>query len=597
MNKEKKKEDDKALIEKLNGYFDTCRSHYSKVHKKMKLLDATDSGELWKALNAKFPHYQILPDTNFVSYIKSNLLASIYTVTKGADIQPTSEKDKDLIVNLNVAMERIWKLSNVGYYQFQAGERAALLNMGITQVGWSESIVGGSGDAFIKGNIVLKNINPMKFMRDPFATSLDTSSYCMTYDKFHKSFFMENSLYKEEFKIYEEKQKGTGPKDIPEPDKPNAGADKDYYTLVTFWVKDDNGNINEYHTINAEHILYRKINIKPSIFPFAILYCNEPNEKLVGTSEPAKIFANNVAYNLMNSISLTAEYKNQRPPKFISNQSGLNIQAFAKHGDEADRTFIVNGKAQDAVYYHQFPNTSAQLPSIMDRLQGGIEGVTGVDGKYTGRNSGSITTTGGMEELMSRVTVIDTPKIMLYEAYTKRLTHLILSNFIQFCPKRKYFYRKPDSTKWDTTEIDFPKIDNETLFDYEINISSELPDNKQRIAQTANELMEKQMQYRKEGASVELITEEEWLMFQDLPNKEYMLERMGVQRMNDTVSQVAQTLFQYADLVKNGMNPNDAILATANTLKQTQQGIPPEMGPVPAAMMDSQMPEIGDTLQ
>lgn len=589
--------EDIALIEKLNGYFDTCRSHYAKVHKKMKLLDATDSGELWKALNAKFPHYQILPDTNFISYIKSNLLASIYTVTKGADIQPTSENDKDLIVNLNIALERIWKLCNVGYYQFQAGERAALLNIGITQVGWSESIVGGSGNAFTKGNIVLKNINPMKFMRDPFATSLDTSSYCMTYDKFHKSFFLENSLYKDEFKVYVEKQKGAGPKDIPEPDKPVVGADKDYYTLVTFWIKEDNGNINEYHTVNAEHILYRKTNIKPSIFPFAVLYCNEPNEKLVGTSEPAKVFANNVAYNLMNSITLTAEYKNQRPPKFISNQSGLNIQAFAKHGDEADRTFIVNGKAQDAVYYHQFPNTSAQLPSIMDRLQGGIEGVTGVDGKYTGRNSGSITTTGGMEELMNRVTIIDTPKIMLYEAYTKRLTHLIISNFIQFCPKRKYFYKKPDSTKWDTVEMDFPKIDNDTLFDYEINISSELPDNKQRIAQTANELMEKQMQYRKEGASVELITEEEWLMFQDLPNKEYMLERMGIQRMNDTVSQVAQTLFQYADLVKQGMNPNDAILATANTLQQTQQGMPPEVGPVPAAMMDSQMPEIGDSLQ
>ena len=299
----------------------------------------------------------------------------------------------------------------------------------------------------------------------------------------------------------------------------------------------------------------------------------------------------------MDSIAFTGIYKNQRPPKYVSAQSGLNLAAFSKHSNDADRAFIVNGDASKAVHYHQFPDVSPQLPTMLQTMAYNIQTVTGVDGRYTGRDTGSIITTGGTEEMLNRVTMIDTPKIMLYEAYTKRLTHLILSNFIQFCPKRKYFYRKPDSTKWDTTEIDFPKIDNETLFDYEINISSELPDNKQRIAQTANELMEKQMQYRKEGASVELITEEEWLMFQDLPNKEYMLERMGVQRMNDTVSQVAQTLFQYADLVKNGMNPNDAILATANTLKQTQQGIPPEMGPVPAAMMDSQMPEIGDTLQ
>ena len=52
----------------------------------------------------------------------------------------------------------------------------------------------------------------------------------------------------------------------------------------------------------------------------------------------------------------------------------------------------------------------------------GIELVTGVDNRYTGRDTGSIITTGGTEEMLNRVTMIDTPKIMNYENYTKNLT-------------------------------------------------------------------------------------------------------------------------------------------------------------------------------
>lgn len=590
-DKEKCKDDEHHLIGKLKEIYNTANSAYSKKFKRMRMLDAADSGDLWKALCPDFPKYQILPDTNFIAYVKNHLLASIYTVTKGAEVQPTSEKDKEITMHLNVALEQIWNLADVGYHQLLAGERAALLNIGITQVGWDDTIIGGSKDTFTKGNISLKNINPLKFMRDPYAPDLESSSYCITFDSYHKSVILNNPLYKEKFKEYLHKNISHEESAINNfGEKQQGTVNQGYYNIVIFWLKKPDGTIDEIHTVGASYILYKKEDIKPSTFPFAILYCNIPGEDVVGVSECSKAFANNVAYNLMESIALTGEYKNQRPPKFINANSGLNIQSFAKHGDEADRTFIVNNRAQDAVYYHQFPTTSPAVPALKDSLREGIETMTGVDGRYTGRNTGSITTTGGMEEMLNRSTVIDTPKILLYEKYTKRLTQLILSHFIIYSPKRKYFYKNPNETVWRTQEVDFPKIDDDTLFNYKINVSSELPNNKQRIAEMANMLMEKQMQYRQEGASVELITEEEWLMFQDLPNKEYMLERMGIQRLNDAVEQVSQTLFQYADLVKNGMDPNEAILATANTLKQTQMGMPPEQGMIPGVTgMDPNM--------
>jgi hypothetical protein len=211
--------------------------------------------------------------------------------------------------------------------------------------------------------------------------------------------------------------------------------------------------------------------------------------------------------------------------------------------------------------------------------------VTGIDARYTGRDTGSIITTGGTEEMLNRVTVIDTPKIMNYEEYAIKLTKLILYNLIEFCPKRKYYFKVPNKPNtWKSVEVDFPNIDNETIYDYEINISSELPKTKQRIAQMANMLMEKQMQYRESGSNVDLITEEEWLMFQDLPNKEYMLERMGIQRSTNALEQTSQVLFNYAELIKQGINPEEAIMQTAEGLKNTQMGVPPApQGGVPGA--------------
>lgn len=72
------KEQDKCpiKIETLVEYWDLMKQHYSRDQKRMKTLEQVDSGDLWKAIKAKFPAYQILPDTNFVSYVKNNLVAS-----------------------------------------------------------------------------------------------------------------------------------------------------------------------------------------------------------------------------------------------------------------------------------------------------------------------------------------------------------------------------------------------------------------------------------------------------------------------------------------------------------------------------------------
>ena len=603
---EKEKKSDDELLAKLREYYDLAKSQYAQEQKKIKLLDAVDSTNVWKALNMTFPKHQILPDTNFVTYVKSNLLASIYTVSKVPTVLATSDEDKEIVMRLNVAMERIWNQSRVGMYQMRAGERAALCNLGITQVGWDNTVTGGSGDNFYKGNVVLKNIDPIKFMRDPFATSLEDSKYCMTIESYHKSVLCENPNYKEAMKDMDWSTPLTDYVTLN--DTKAASSAKNYYTLVIFWIKQDDGTIDEYHTINLQKIIYKKKDIKPSAFPFAILHCNiVPDGKLVGTSEPAKIFANYLAYNILDSVAMTAEYKNQNPPKFINSQAGLDIFQFTKYGDTPGHTFIVNGDASKAVHYHEYPAPSSSIPKYKQDTAMNVQMISGVDGRYTGRDTGSVITTGGVEDMLNRVTLIDTPKITLYEEYSRQLAQLILGNFIEFSNTRKFFRKNPmKPNTYETVEVDFPKIDAETLFDYELLISSELPKNKARIAETANQLMEKQMQYNKAngGANgVQLITEEEWLEMQDLPFKERMMQRMGMQRELDMVEQVAQSIFQYSDLVNNGLDPQAAVQATAKSLLNQRQGLPAgDVGPLVGAdnpmaaggmPMGGQQPPIG----
>ena len=597
-NNQTNKSDCPISIDVLKDYWGLMKQHYAKDHKRMMMLEQVDSSELWKAIKSKFPPYQILPDTNFISYVKNNIVASLYTVMKSASILPTSEEDKQICTQLNIALERLWSLDNIGYKQLQEGSNAALFNVGYTQVGWDESFTAGTGSKMYKGNVTLKNINPIKFMRDPFSTSLETAGYCCTYDKYHKSVFEDNKAYKGKFTEYTRKLK-MSELALTIPAMPNADKtpDKDYYTLIIYWVK-QNKKMYEIHVVNNETILYWK-EVKPAIFPIAELYCEDPGEKLVGVSPCAKIFANNTAFNIMQSLALTAEFRNQRPPKFISTQSGLNVRAFSKYGDDPDKTFIVNGDASKAVHYHEYPTISAAMPGNLQNLLQGIQMVTGVDNRYTGRDTGSIITTGGTEEMLNRVTMIDTPKIMNYENYTKQLTKLVLLNLLEYAPKRKYLRKKPGTANtFESVEVDFPKIPADTLFDYEIMISSELPKNKQRIADAANYLMEKQMQYNQAQQGIQLITEEEWLQMQDLPFKEQMLERMGLQRIDNAVQDVSQVLFQYADLVSKGMNPEDAMMATAQTLDQTRRGQPinPDISNViPGAVADpnaAPMPQI-----
>lgn len=565
----------------LTDYWDMINSEYATIRKRMRLLDAVDSGKLWEAIAAQHPKYQILPETNHTNFIKENLLASIYTVGKYAELLPKAQEQVQYCNDFNNVLDKIWSTLDVPSFQRKAGERAALLNLGVTQVGW-DNIVGGTENFLYKGDVKLKNIDPLKYARDPYSDSLENAKFVVTWDDYHLTTLQSVSIYKERLdlliKCFGKDFGGDETTLVYEALTSRATTNKannKYHRVQTFWVrynkaekdKDAKLAIAEIHVLDNKYILHVNEEISCSTFPFAELYCNEPGTDIIGCSEPAKVLKNSIAYNMLASIGATHAYKAQRPPRFLNMQSGINVRQFAKHGADADATFLVNGDASQAVHYGKFPDLPLNIDSLSSKLAYDIKDTSGVTDVYSGNNTGSIQTTGGTDTMINRVTGRDEVKIQLYESYTKRLTSLMVQYYIKFGDKRVYAIKDKTSNTVRNVSIDFAAMPNGLGFDYDLTIQSSLPKNKARLAQAANILLEKQAQYR---PNPEIITMEEWLMMQDIPFKDLIMERIRLQRNTNMTEQVTTILFQFAGLIESGMDPEEALDMVTQNIQDLQ---------------------------
>jgi hypothetical protein len=114
----------------------------------------------------------------------------------------------------------------------------------------------------------------------------------------------------------------------------------------------------------------------------------------------------------------------------------------------------------------------------------------------------------------------------------------------------------PATDQQQTTLIDFPSLNEQMDIKYRVSISSELPKSKARLAQAANMLMEKQMQYQ---MNPPLLTPQEWLEMQDFPNKTRIMRRLKEAEQFNKTEDVTKTLFEFSELVKQGIPPEQAV--------------------------------------
>ena len=130
----------------------------------------------------------------------------------------------------------------------------------------------------------------------------------------------------------------------------------------------------------------------------------------------------------------------------------------------------------------------------------------------------------------------------------------------------------PTKVVYKTITIEADEMDPEAVFEYAIQISSELPKNKQRVQAWANNMMEKQMQYQSQGVQIDVITPEEWIRCQDVPYKEQILKRMGIQSNLNAYIEAQNVIAEYAAMLDRGDLPEDALATAADGLQAMRMG-------------------------
>ena len=150
----------------------------------------------------------------------------------------------------------------------------------------------------------------------------------------------------------------------------------------------------------------------------------------------------------------------------------------------------------------------------------------------------------------------------MLEHFAKDLTKLILEFYIEFGDTYEVDNKSTHKALREVTEIDFKKIrEGKITFDYSMSASPYLPKNRIRYAQAATEIMTMQAQYQ---MNPQLITPEEWLKYQDFPQKDIMIQRIEAERLQNDVNEITENIVNFSSLLQQNVTPDGAVQMLAD---------------------------------
>jgi hypothetical protein len=576
MSKDEKKgyeqpELDGYTVDEVVQAFRYAKAYKSKFDNADKLIRKIHSGDFWEDIKKKLPEHQITPDTNYLEYIEKNIVNSIYTGNYIANVLPRHFNDNEYALQLNSFLQYRWNKLGMKPIFPKLGKNAVLTNYSGLQIGWNSDVIGGSSHSKEQGSVEVKFLPPGQLVFDPSITNYMDGRYLFIAKKVSLFDLINEPDLREGAEAYKAQLSEKG-KFEPNPVNPEDYGDTQGKTdtntmhsrtvglLECFWKQENESGgyrIDHLFIVDEQFVIKVKKGIKPNKFPITVLYGEEPDSDPYGVPLAKKVIANIVALNILDSIEATHVYLTQNRTKLVNVRSGINYRTFAKYGHMPHLAFHVNGDPNKVVRYvdvQQMP----KIDMLKNRLEQGIFLVTGVDLRYTGRDTGSVQTTGGMDLQQQRImSMSDNLRINSLECFVEATTELIIDMYVQFGSK----YHVPKVAKEggkvleELKSVDFKKIE-QNAFDYTMSAGPYLPKNTMRLSDAADQLMELQGQYQFQPP---LITNEEWIQWKEFPQKDLIIQRMRQAQRQIEEEELIADLMSFAGLIDKGMSPEEAI--------------------------------------
>ena len=593
-------------IKKYYQRFLNANNAVSSKHERWRILDLFDRGEQWS--NSALPPWVPKPVTNLIRYFRTLKRANLASAIPSAHFYAEHPADVQVVKSLQKAYEHIWAAEKVDRTIRRCIDRALLQGTAIAQVYNDDAYIGGKyyeeehpDNHLYVGKVCVKRIPNGNFFPDPNAYSLDECKYIE----------ITEVLPLEEVKHIPAYQKYAGKKlqetNIADLDF-DTDASGDFYqrtntklntsltnvkgdelvTVHTHWerymTKQGKWQVDvSYYLRNADFFLLRIEDVKPSEYPFAIMYDEEEENDFWGRSTCEDVIENSKIVNRTAQTAAIIATLHQNPQKVVWKESGINAQELAKTGNLPGKTMSSNVPANQAVSYINPPDISRALFEVEDRLKSDMKEIVGVTEAYTGQSVGSLTTSTGVNSLIERSSVRDKDKMVQIDDFVERISYLIALNVMYTWDRARPIMTadKNGEPRYDIYE----PIDQLTADNLEVRVRSNVyaraPITQESKRQQADKLMQMQGQFQ---YNPPIITPEEWLRFQDFDIQDDIMKRMEEdrqkmeeekQRMDNQASQAVQLGMEAAKLLQQGMPPEQVQQQIAQMMQQQPQGQQP----------------------
>lgn len=573
--------------EKIMSLFDHFSSSRLPYERMWKLLDAYDSGEFWKHVAKTLPSYSIRPDTNWINYVKENYMNTLYVGSYRGDVFCRQAGNQQVTLAINEFLEYIFNKIKFNALQRRVGERAALLNFGAIELGWNADIINSEKNYLFTGDVEAKFVDNLSLFLDPSANDYKKGQAIFIAEEVGLTEIAGEPLFKERIQYFikniKDNEEYVSSLDEREYGKGYYGQrsrqQKDNtFRLLTCYYKyydKESGNVrlDKVWILEDGFILNIKKDIKPKEFPVKVLYSSLPVKSPYGVPKTKLILNNAITLNMLDAIDSTLIFKALQRGKVISRKAGINEAAFAKDGDNPNKLWIVDGDPNGVVRFIDLPDLPNDRQLLKNRLELGIMRVTGIDDVYTGSQTNSVQTTGGMDLLNQRVSLRDNSRIGTLQDFILDVTEYIMLLYLENGSNRSFPKKNIYGETEEVQEIKFEQLRaDDVKFDFTCDVTPNLPNNIQRRSEAVNILMEKQMQY---GFNPQLISAEEWLTHQDFPDKYKILKRIRQERMANDVEDIESELINYTGLIQQGVRPEKAVemLASERQAKRDNPGL------------------------
>ena len=517
-------------------------------------------------------------------------LGSLCSDKYWGELKPLSPDDVDNVYKLNILYKNEWDRLNADDIVEEVVKNGAICDNGYVQINFdTEKILGGTNTRS-EGAITLTVIDTANVYLDPTATSIDDCSYyvvtsrkTLDWIKIHRpdwmtlinkynlkpgnidssedgyiykgrdyssnqdNLFEINTLYRKEMiemdvTILDEE---TG---IEETEKVKRIAIREYYFIDRYLV----GKNEEYPFDDFPIIPFQWESQPQSPYGIPLLRGLTIPQKVANLIESA---ANNIAMHYT------------VPTYLVSEESGIDLNKFARLNSALGMAWKVSGDASRAVKQLDPPQINADLIAIKESFVQNIKMYAGVTDVYVGSIGTAGSTAEGTTSAINRATIIDNAPTKQIQKFVEKLTIMIIKFMVRYYKGRTVYVR--DTNKLNN-EYQFQEINvNDKLenmnYEFTVDLASRSKTDKNRQYNLMKELYTIQNQYKEDK---KIINVADLVKAAQLDNYDEMFKRLS-DMSEEAFAEKADLIVQIMQIGET-MTPNGTPLITP---EEMQEGI------------------------